>query len=86
MAANLLSPRENHRIPRTAHGHAEPVVAARGRSYRGPYRGGPLLLGVYFLHGEADTTLAINFKNLNLDLVAFGQLVTDFLDTLVGDL
>ena len=41
---------------------------------------------VDFLHGEPDTTLAIDFQDLDLHDIAFGQFVTDFLDSFVRDL
>jgi hypothetical protein len=38
------------------------------------------------LHGQLDAALFIGFHDLDLDDLAFGQVVRDLLDALVGDL
>src|SRR3990170_3068821 len=42
------------------------------------------LRGFDFLHGKANAALTINFKNLDLDDVALGELVAHFLYPLIG--
>ena len=39
--------------------------------------------GFNFLHGEPDAALTINLEYLDLNLIAFGQFVTNFFDAFV---